>query len=493
MDASVQSQPPVIAEVKVSEMDERPKILIVDDEPFNVDYLEQELEDLSYDTISAANGREALTQVASEAPDVILLDILMPELDGFQVLEKLKSNNTWRDIPVIVISAMDDMDSVVRGIQLGAEDYLPKPFNLTLLKARIGNSLHKKRLRDLERAYLQQEIMLRQSEKLATLGKLSAGMAHELNNPAAAAQRGAQQLQAAVSQVQQMHFDLHQFALSGAQLALLPVVEQQARERANQPLKLDALSCSDLEYELETWLQERGVENGWEFAPNLVRLGYDTSALAELVEEFAPAQIPPLIAWLSGTYTIYSLLVEIAEGAERITTIVQALKSYAYLDQAPVQDVDVHEGLDNTLVILRNRLTEGTTIQRQYSQDLPRIEAYGSELNQVWTNVIENALDAVNGQGEITLRTYQDGPWIVVEIIDNGPGIPEDIQAQVFDPFFTTKPPGQGNGLGLNISHNIVVQKHKGKILLDSEPGRTCFSVYLPIHLETTEQREHSL
>ncbi len=473
-------------------MDEQPKILIVDDEPFNVDYLEQELEDLGYDTVSAANGREALEQATSEAPDVVLLDVLMPEMDGLQALQHLKTDVATRDIPVIIVSALMDINSVVRGIELGAEDYLPKPFNLTLLKARLATSLQKKKLRDLERSYLQQEIMLRQSEKLATMGRLSAGMAHELNNPAAAGQRGAGQLQAAVSQVQQTHYDLHRFTLSNEQLALLPSLEQRAQERARHPLDLDALSRSDCEAEIETWLADQGIQNAWELAPNLVDLGYDSDGLATLLEDFTPEQIPALIAWLSGNYTIYSLLAQISQGLKSITSIVGALKSYAYLDQAPIQAVDVNEDLDNTLVILRNRLEKGTTVRREYGQDLPRIEAYGSELNQVWTNLIDNALDAVSGQGQITLRTYQEGSWIVVEVVDNGPGIPEDIQARVFDPFFTTKPPGQGIGLGLNISHNIVVQKHKGKIWLNSVPGRTCFSVHLPIHIRTTQRNEHS-
>jgi signal transduction histidine kinase len=473
-------------------MDERPKILIVDDEPFNVDYLEQEMEELGYDTISAANGRQALEQVANEAPDVVLLDVLMPEMDGMQALQHLKADVDTRDIPVIIVSALMDIDSVVRGIELGAEDYLPKPFNFTLLKARLATSLQKKKLRDLEQSYLQQEIMLRQSEKLATMGRLSAGMAHELNNPAAAAQRGAEQLQAAVSQIQHTHYALHRTTLSSEQSALLPSLEQRAHEKARHPLELDALSRSDCETEIETWLADQGLPDTWEIAPNLVDLGYDASGLATLLEDFTPEQIPPLIAWLSGTYTIYSLLAQIGQGLTSITSIVGALKSYAYLDQAPIQAVDVNEDLDNTLLILHNRLDEGTTVHRQYGQDLPRIEAYGSELNQVWTNLIENALDAMNGQGEITLRTYQEDSWIVVEVIDNGPGIPEDIQDKVFDPFFTTKPPGQGIGLGLNISHNIVVKKHKGKIMLNSEPGRTCFSVRLPSHLKTTQRNGHS-
>jgi len=173
-------------------------------------------------------------------------------------------------------------------------------------------------------------------------------------------------------------------------------------------------------------------------------------------------------------------LEEIRQGANRISEIVKALKAYSYMDQAPVQSVDIHEGLDNTLVVLRSKLKPGITVHRQYAPDLPKIQAYGSELNQVWTNLIDNAIDAMNGEGEITLRTHLDGQWVVVEVIDNGPGIPQEIQGKLFDPFFTTKPPGKGTGLGLNITHNIVVEKHHGRINIHSHPGQTTFEVSLP-------------
>ena len=204
--------------------------------------------------------------------------------------------------------------------------------------------------------------------------------------------------------------------------------------------------------------------------------------------EFSPSQFAVVIDWLNCTYMIYSLLEEVGQGAGRISEIVKALKSYSYLDQAPVQAVDLHEGLDNTLVVLRSKLKPGVTVHRDYASDLPHIEAYGSELNQVWTNLIDNAIDAMNGQGEVTLRTRHDDQWAIVEIEDNGPGIPEEILPKLFDPFSTTKPPGQGTGLGLNICHNIVVQKHKGRIDVHSQPGETRFEVRLPLHLSPDEQ-----
>ncbi|MCB0252296.1 MAG: CoA-binding protein [Anaerolineae bacterium] len=326
---------------------------------------------------------------------------------------------------------------------------------------------------------------LRQSEKMAQLGTLTAGVAHELNNPAAAVKRGAAQLEETQLAFGESRAVLAQTSLSSTQRAKLNELAGEARVLAARPLDIDALSRSDQEYALEEWLDDHGVEDAWELAPTLVNLGYNEDQLTELARTFDLPQLSAVITWLGATYNVYSLLAEVSHGATRISEIVKALKSYVYLDQAPVQSVDIHEGLDNTLLILRSKLS-GIPVRREYDPDLPKIEGYGSELNQVWTNILDNAADALGrtAEPEIIIRTRHTDGWISVQIIDNGPGIPHEIQARIFDAFFTTKPPGQGTGLGLDISYNIVVNKHRGDLKVFSQPGSTCFQIELPVNFE---------
>ena len=335
-----------------------------------------------------------------------------------------------------------------------------------------------------EGALRESETTLRQSEKMAVLGTLTAGVAHELNNPAAAAISGAGQLETAITQFEQAQSQLRRLELTAAQQSELQHLTQEVLEQAARPPELNALVRSDRESELETWLEEHGMPNAWTLAPTLVNLNYDVAGLTVLADSFAPDQLPAIISSLDTSYTVHSLLVEIGQSTGRIAEIVKALKSYSYLDQDPVQAVDVHEGLDNTLLVLAHKLKSGISVRQEYAHNLPNIQANGSELNQVWTNIIDNAADALEQQGEITIRTRQEGEWVVIEIEDDGPGIPAGIQPRIFDPFFTTKPTGQGTGLGLDISYNIVVHKHRGNIKVVSEPGKTCFQVRLPITSE---------
>jgi signal transduction histidine kinase len=339
----------------------------------------------------------------------------------------------------------------------------------------------RQKLRDLEQAYLQQEVMLRQSERLATLGRLSAGMAHELNNPTAVARQGAEQLRTSIARLERAQFALGAAGLSGAQQNLIAELEKEAEARAKRPSSLDPVARSDLEQEVEDWLDRNGIDDPWEYAPTLVAMGLCAAELEEMTGSFDPAVAPVVIDYFGSQFTAYTLLEEIGHGARRIAEIVKALKGYSYMDQAPLQSVDVREGLNDTLVMLSSKLREGIEVSLDYAEDLPRIQGYGSELNQVWTNLIDNAVGAMGGKGSLELRTYQDDDWVVVEVADNGPGIPIEAQEKIFDPFYTTKAPGEGTGLGLNISHGIVVEKHGGQISVESTPGATRFTVKLPI------------
>lgn len=329
--------------------------------------------------------------------------------------------------------------------------------------------------------------MLRHSERMAQLGTLTAGVAHELNNPASAVRRAADQLREELPRFKQAQLALQLLSLTAGQRNKLNAEIRQAEEQAGRPPELDALARSDRESALESWLDKHGVSESWQLAPALVDLDYDAARLEDLAREFGPEQFGTVIQALNSSYLVQRLSTEIGQAAGRISELVRALKGYSYLDQGPVQPVDVHQGLEDTLMILRGKLKPGISVRREYADGLPRIQGYGSELNQVWTNLIDNALDALDGAGEIVLRTRNEGDWIVVEVNDTGPGIPEQLQGRVFDQFFTTKEPGKGTGLGLDISYRIVVDKHRGNIRLSSQPGTTRFEVWLPVNFEAAE------
>ncbi len=324
------------------------------------------------------------------------------------------------------------------------------------------------------------EADLFQQQKMAALGTLAAGLAHELNNPAAALRRAASQLGDAFEHWQSLADEIVRPALASAQRDAIDRLLAVAAARPQAAIESDPLDRARREGDIERWLDDRAVERPWELAPALVEAAIAESDLESATADVLPEHLSALLWWVAIGGVIRGSLAELSASAGTISDIVTAVKSYTHLDRAPVQEIDVHAGIDQTLMLLRHTLRQ-VRVQRNYAPDLPRITAWVSELNQVWTNLISNAVDAMGGEGELTIQTYRTGDWIVVAIEDDGPGIPPEAKPRLFDPFFTTKEPGQGTGLGLNICYNIVTQKHHGDISVSSRPGRTRFEVTLPI------------
>ena len=321
-----------------------------------------------------------------------------------------------------------------------------------------------------------------QREKLAALGEMSAGLAHELNNPASAAGRAAHELAAALAAVQAGVGTFAERGVAPESLAKLAAIAARAREVAADAEEVDALERSDREDEVASVLEQHGVPDPWDLAGDLVEVGIDRSCAEAVAAAVEPDVAADALSWVAAGARAEALARELSEATGRISTLVGAVKEYSYMDQAPSQDVDVNRGIKTTLTVLLHKLKKGDVrLVKELDDDLPQIHAYGSELNQVWTNIIDNAIDAIDGDGTITIRTYRDGTGsVVVEITDDGPGIPEDVQSRIFEPFFTTKDVGEGTGLGLDVAWRIVVQRHHGDIRLESRPGETRFTVRIP-------------
>lgn len=332
------------------------------------------------------------------------------------------------------------------------------------------------------------QVISQQREKLVALGTLAAGLAHELNNPAAAGRRAVGQLHSAFQELQPLTLKLSQHQMTIAQQQFLTDLQQDAISRLQAPIALDPLTRSDREDEFTDWLDDHTIENSWKIASNFVAAGVTIDWLENVKMNIDPSMLNNFLNWMATTLTEVSLLTEIDRSTERISTLIQAVKDYSYMDQAPLQDIDVHQGLDSTLMMLSPKIKPGMVIERNYGCGLPRLRAYGSELNQVWTNLIDNAIDAVGERTKhdptiaptILIRTTCETDLLLVEIVDNGTGISAEVRSRLFEPFFSTKGVGKGTGLGLHLAYRIIM-KHQGDIQVQSQPGETCFQVRLPL------------
>ncbi len=317
-----------------------------------------------------------------------------------------------------------------------------------------------------------------QRDRLAALGKLSAGLAHELNNPASAAKRATSQLRDILKRIRDASHELGRRDLTAAQKSEIEKLEASVTQVDGPPP--DALTTSDIEDRLDSLLRSHGQSDLWQLAADLARKNFKPEALEQLFASLDADTARAALVRISASVEIANLLNQIEHSTSRISELVGAIKEYTFMDQSPVQNVDIVKTLETTLTILNHKLKRGVTVQRDYQKIPLLVNSFGSELNQVWTNIIDNAIDAMNGQGELRVRTFREDDCVVVEIGDNGPGISPEVQSHIFEPFFTTKGVGEGTGLGLDTVQRIV-KKHRGNIQVRSKPGDTSFQVRLPL------------
>jgi signal transduction histidine kinase len=461
-------------------------ILVVDDTPANLRLLVGMLTEKGYKVRPVMNSELALTGAKAIPPDLILLDINMPKMDGYQVCEKLKENELTREIPVIFISALDDVLDKVQAFQVGAVDYVTKPFQVEEVLLRVETHLA---IRDLQKSLIikNQELettvqqlkstqeQLIQSEKMAALGQLVAGIAHEINTPLGAIRSSVENI-ADFLKENLLHFpDFLHSLIPEYRQHFLEILQRSSR----QTTSLSSKEKRQLKRALIQELESEKISNADTIADSLVDLGiYDrVENLLPLMQDKNGYQI------LEKAYQVASIQKSadtIRTATEKAAKIVFALKNYARYDHTGEKvRSQITEGIETVLTLYNNQLKHGIEVTRNYQSNLPSLLCYPDELNQVWTNLIHNAIQAMDYKGHLMISVNHQADSLLVTITDNGKGIPSEVISRIFEPFFTTKPPGEGSGLGLDIVKNII-QKHNGKIFVESIPGKTTFTVSLP-------------
>ena len=462
-------------------------ILVVDDTPENLRLLSGILSEKGYQVRPVPNGKLALSAAQNIPPDLVLLDIMMPEIDGYEVCQQLKASEVTKNIPVIFISAINDVMDKVKAFDVGGVDYITKPFQVEEVLARIDthlkicslqNSLQEKN-QDLATAIDQlqttQEHLI-QSEKMAALGQLIAGIAHEINTPLGIIGSSIDN----IATFWENNFDnlpqLFQELSSESQKYFLDLLERSHQ----QETVFTSKERRQFKQNLIGYLQEKNIDNAEDIADTLVDMGiYDR--LEELLPLF---KLPDRERVLNTAYQFASFKKSISliqRATAKSGKVVFALKSYAHFDNKQEKvDANLHDGIEMVLTLYQNQLKHGIEVIKKYD-NLPQIICHPDDLNQVWTNLIHNALQAMNYQGILTIETQQQEENVAVIFTDNGKGISPEVLPKIFQPFFTTKPAGEGSGLGLDIVRKII-DKHEGKISVESMPGETKFTVLLPIH-----------
>jgi two-component system NtrC family sensor kinase len=465
-------------------------ILVVDDTPDSLRLLVGILSEQGYRVRAAPNGKLALAAAQAVPPDLILLDINMPEMDGYEVCTQIKAHEQTCDIPVLFLSAWTDVFDKVRAFSVGGVDYITKPFQIEEVVARIKTHLtlcflqnqlkqQNEHLTQTLRQLQTTQSQLIQSEKMAALGQLVASVAHEINTPLGAIRSSAENIDNFLRQnLEQLPGFLHSLAPQQQQ-NFFALLHQSIESRAAL-FNLSSREKRQFKRVLIQQLEEHKIINADTLADTLVDIGVRPTSLQPFLAVLQDPEGQAILNWIYQLASLQSSTQTITTAATQAARVVLSLKSYAYPSLGGKKvETDVIEGIETALTLYHSSLKHSVTVIKNFAE-LSLIQGYPAELNQVWTNLIHNSLQAMNCKGTLTIAAIESNAWVLVNITDTGKGIPAEIQSRIFEPFFTTKPPGEGSGLGLSIVKKIV-DKHGGKIEVESGLGHTTFSVFLPI------------